>query len=617
MEQNNFNLIRVASALPEVFVGEPMKNAEEILECIKEAERKEVDIIVFPELCITGYTCGDLFFNSKLHDEEEKALKNILEVTRNCNLVIILGYLTRDMINSAIILQQGRIIGLVGKRNLPSYNEFYEKRWFKESQDEPQVFELRLGKPGYTVKFGVEICEDLWSPNPPSVELVRRGAEIIFNLSASNELVGKSEYLEELIEQQSARLICGYVYSSCGPNESTQDVVYLGKQKIYENGKNLTVYNSGKVCCNDIDLDIIRHDRNKNTSFRSFYDPSYETTIIPGVSHESRKTVRYYPAKNLYDKSVDNMKTIKRIQVEALKRRLGCTGLNPVIGISGGTDSTWALIICNEAVKELGGNFKIIGVTMPGFATSERTLNNSKRLMEVYGIPEKVIPISSICLEELKALGHDCTTEDITYENVQARTRTQILMNLANKEGGLVIGTGDLSELALGWCTYNADHMSMYGVNVGVPKSLVKSLINSYSILTPDDYERSILQDILNTPVSPELTGSGAEGEKAQVTEDKIGPYVVHDFFLHYFLRYGFSPEKILWIAEHSDLMNDYTVDEIKGWLRVFITRFFTQQFKRSCLPDGPKIGSISLSPRGDLRMPSDASYKEWINNIK
>lgn len=607
-----YNLFRVATAIPKVEVGNVEKNVDGIIELWGKAFEEDVEILLFPELCLTGYTCGDLFHQNKLLEEVENGLSRLIDLslTTYSGMMIIVG-LPRvkngKLINSAALISNGNV-QFVGKKYLPGYKEFYEPRWFSSTEEDPKVFKFG------GIKFGVELCEDLWSPEPPSVELVRRGAEVVFNLSASNELIGKHDYLVGMLKQHSARHICGYVYCSSGYGESSQDLVYAGNGIILENGKILAKSNrfsmDPQLVIYDLDIESLRNERMVNTSFKQAKDVE---PIDLGNSMTSSPDL-VMRSWNAYPFRANDArcKEIFEMQSHALAKRLEHTGMKAVIGVSGGSDSTWALLVIMRALKKLGRpTTDCIGVSMPGFATSNRTKGNAWKLMEALGITAKEIDITEICKAELKALGHSEDVQDITFENVQARTRTQILMNLANQEGGLVIGTGDLSELALGWCTYNADHMSMYGVNVSVPKTLIKTLIWWYAVSNP--VERNILQDILDTPVSPELTGTGAEGEEAQVTEDKIGPYELHDFFLYNTLRHGYSPEKILYIAQYSELIEKWSIDEIEKWLGVFIKRFFTQQFKRSCLPDGPKIGSISLSPRGDWRMPSDASYKGWM----
>lgn len=597
-------MIRVATAVPEVRVGDVDYNVAKIKELIEKAKKEDVDIVVFPELAITGYTCGDLFLTSSLRNKVMPAIKEIQKSIPNGLLVIVGAPIIQKgkLYNSAVLLTNEKIL-IENKVFLPNYKEFYEQRWFSEGKlEDKKVYRFK------GVTFGVEICEDVWAPEPPSTYLVKKGAaQIIFNLSASNELVGKHDYLVSLLKQQSARLISGYVYASAGFGESSTDLVYAGNGIIIENGKILeesprfTLQDQLTVA--DIDVEALDNERAVNKTFQRFLDIEKSVFIeIPGGKYKEKKDLRRKVNPFPFKADATRYKEIFNIQVTALAKRLQHTGMKPVIGVSGGSDSTWALVIAVEACRKLGRpTTDVLGVSMPGFATSERTRKNAKALSEEMGITFEEIDITSICKAELETLSHPLDIQDITYENVQARTRTQILMNLANQEGGLVIGTGDLSELALGWCTYNADHMSMYGVNASVPKTLVKELIAWYS-------DSPVFKNILSTPVSPELTGTGAEGDKPQVTEDNIGPYEVHDFVLYHFLRHGFGPEKIKFLAEHT-ILKKYDLDK---WIAVFFKRFTQQQFKRSCLPDGPKIGSVSLSPRGDWRMPSDSSTELW-----
>ena len=597
-------MIRVATAVPEVRVGDVNYNVAKIKELIEKAKKEDVDIVVFPELAITGYTCGDLFLTSSLRNKVMPAIKEIQKSIPNGLLVIVGAPIVQKgkLYNSAVLLTNEKIL-IENKVFLPNYKEFYEQRWFSEGKlEDKKVYRFK------GVTFGVEICEDVWAPEPPSTYLVKKGAaQIIFNLSASNELVGKHDYLVSLLKQQSARLISGYVYASAGFGESSTDLVYAGNGIIIENGKILeesprfTLQDQLTVA--DIDVEALDNERAVNKTFQRFLDIEKSIFIeIPGGKYKEKRDLRRKVNPFPFKADATRYKEIFNIQVTALAKRLQHTGMKPVIGVSGGSDSTWALVIAVEACRKLGKpTTDVLGVSMPGFATSERTRKNAKVLSEEMGITFKEIDITSICKAELEALSHPLDIQDITYENVQARTRTQILMNLANQERGLVIGTGDLSELALGWCTYNADHMSMYGVNASVPKTLVKELIAWYS-------DSPVFKNILSTPVSPELTGTGAEGDKPQVTEDNIGPYEVHDFVLYHFLRHGFGPEKIKFLAEHT-VLKKYDLDK---WIAVFFKRFTQQQFKRSCLPDGPKIGSVSLSPRGDWRMPSDSSTELW-----
>lgn len=618
-----YNLLRVSVATPRVKVADVKFNVEQIIKLSEKALQEKSDFILFPELSVTGYTCQDLFLQGQLLEDVKRGIKSIESWSiKNPEIVVIVGAPEVGeengvLYNSAYIFKGGGPNGIVRKRYLPGYKEFYEPRWFTPDRSKDyKVFEID------NVKFGIEICEDVWSPCPPSTYLAQGGAEVIFNLSASNELTGKYEYLKSLLSNQSARLISGYVYASSGYGESGNDLVYSGKGFIYENGKELAEFNRFRTSAqdqealltSDIDLESIRLERLTNKTFQSFLAERQNTDDIsyPIYNYEplqrtddTKRTWNAHPFVPSPESLDSRCYEILEMQKVSLMRRLESTGLDPVIGVSGGSDSTWALLVAYEAAKELSK--EVIGVTMPGFATSDRTYKNSKELIRLLCSAKrsKDIDIKEICRAHLKAHGHPENVQDITYENIQARTRTQILMDLANYDHGLVIGTGDLSEIALGWCTYNADQMSMYGINCSVPKTLIKTLIKWYLERQETSEElRKILTDILDTPVSPELTGSNSS--TTQVTEDIIGPYELHDFFLYNKIRHGFGHDKLLFIAKHSDLSKKYIEEEIEKWLEVFEKRFKSQQFKRENLPDGPKIGSISLSQRGDWRMPSD-----------
>lgn len=640
----DYGFITVASAIPSVRVADTDYNVKEIITQIVLAEGKGVEIICFPELSITGYTCQDLFREQLLLEKSEEALLQILEVTRQLDIIAIVGLpvaVDGILINAAAVIQRGAILGIVAKTYLPNYNEFYEKRWFASTFDlqdvdiyiagnrvsmtsEPTVFSTGQG-----VKFGVEICEDVWAPTPPSNNLALAGADIIFNLSASNELIGKHNYLMSLLCQQSARMICGYVYSSSGFGESTQDVVYGGNAIILENGKVVAQSKrfsiSPQTIVSQIDVERIRTDRRTNSTFMMAQRGAHARLIAAKhaeVPHEFTLTrdVNPLPFIPYSEDMAESCEEILNIQVLGLMKRLYHTrSKKVVIGISGGLDSTLALLVCVRAFDGLKLDRKgIIGVTMPGFGTTNRTHDNATTLMQSLGISTREISIVKSVRQHFEDIGHDENVHDVTYENCQARERTQILMDLANKEGGLVIGTGDLSELALGWATYNGDHMSMYGVNAGVPKTLIRHLVNYVATHDVDEQSKATLLDIIDTPISPELIPADENGEIKQKTEDLVGPYELHDFFLYYFLRYGFSPRKIFMLARQAfDGSNRnveaYDDDTIKHWLTTFCRRFFNQQFKRSCLPDGPKVGSVSLSPRGDWRMPSDAVSSIWL----
>ena len=647
-----YGFIKVASAVPVVHVADCIQNTKEIEFLIDKAERQGVEIIVFPELCITGYTCQDLFRQQLLLDAAEICLMHIMEFSKKFDIISIVGLpvVAEDLLlNCAAIVQHGKLLGLVSKTYLPNYNELYEKRWFASSQDlcertihfaghsvlltaAPQLFRTYDG----TV-FGVEICEDVWAPIPPSNSLVLAGADIIFNLSASNELIGKHAYLKSLLSQQSARMMSGYVYSSSGFGESTQDVVYGGNALIYENGQLLcegerfALQNQLRTA--QIDIESLRSDRRNNTTFVNAQrciqnqDTHFvEAEDIRQHGFTLNRPVNPHPFIPAHCNMEESCSEIFNIQQMGLARRLIHTHVKTVlIGVSGGLDSTLALLVCVKTFEKLKLDRKgIIGVTMPGFGTTDRTYNNAINLMTSLGITIKEINISKSVLQHFEDIGQDVSVHDVTYENSQARERTQILMDLANKLGGLVIGTGDLSELALGWATYNGDHMSMYGVNSSIPKTLIEYLVKHIA-QTVDAESAATLMDILATPISPELIPADKEGNICQKTEDLVGPYELHDFFLYHFLRHGFSPKKIFILAQKAFQGNNelypetrqYDDKTILHWLYIFYRRFFIQQFKRSCLPDGPKVGSVSLSPRGDWRMPTDALVSDWLRQIE
>lgn len=633
-----YGFITVASAVPTVSVADCFSNLENMKQQIAVAEDKGVEIMVFPELSITGYSCQDLFMQQHLVDCAEECLSRLLDFTRALDIILIIGVpvvAANMLFNCAAVIHHGRLIGIVPKTYLPNYGEFYEKRWFASAHDirecsisyagtkislsgDPQLFRTSDG-----VLFGIEICEDLWAPIPPSNTLALAGADIIFNLSASDELIGKHDYLKTLIAQQSARVISGYVYSGCGFGESTQDVVYGGNALIYENGCLLEEGGRFQIepqlVISQIDIEKLRVERRKNTSFIAA-TKSVEARIVEcekSSEHEFKmlRSVNPTPFIPANDDMKKNCEEIFCIQVAGLAKRIMHThSKNVVVGISGGLDSTLALLVCVKTFDTLGMSRKgIVGVTMPGFGTTDRTYNNAMTLMERLGITIHEIKISAAVTQHFKDIGHDVSIHDVTYENSQARERTQILMDLSNHVGGFVVGTGDLSELALGWATYNGDHMSMYGVNAGVPKTLIKYLVRYVAESSVDDKSRDTLLDIIDTPISPELIPADENGNIKQKTEDLVGPYELHDFFIYYTLRYGFSPRKVYMLCRAAFDEKQYDDKTIKSWLKIFYRRFFNQQFKRSCLPDGPKVGSVSLSPRGDWRMPSDASSKMWV----
>lgn len=634
-----YGFITVASAVPTVSVADCFSNLENMKQQIAVAEDKGVEIMVFPELSVTGYSCQDLFMQQHLVDCAEECVLRLLDFTRALDVILIVGVpvvAANMLFNCAAVIHHGRLIGIVPKTYLPNYGEFYEKRWFASAHDirecsisyagtkislsgNPLLFRTSGG-----VLFGIEICEDLWAPIPPSNTLALAGADIIFNLSASDELIGKHDYLKTLIAQQSARVISGYVYSGCGFGESTQDVVYGGNALIYENGCLLEEGGRFQIepqlVISQIDIEKLRVERRKNTSFIAAAKSVEATRIIEcekSSEHEFKmlRSVNPTPFIPANDDMKKNCEEIFSIQVAGLAKRIMHThSKNVVVGISGGLDSTLALLVCVKTFDTLGMSRKgIVGVTMPGFGTTDRTYNNAMTLMERLGITIHEIKISAAVTQHFKDIGHDVSIHDVTYENSQARERTQILMDLSNHVGGFVVGTGDLSELALGWATYNGDHMSMYGVNAGVPKTLIKYLVRYVAESSVDDKSRDTLLDIIDTPISPELIPADENGNIKQKTEDLVGPYELHDFFIYYTLRYGFSPRKVYMLCRAAFDEKQYDDKTIKSWLKIFYRRFFNQQFKRSCLPDGPKVGSVSLSPRGDWRMPSDASSKMWV----
>ena len=632
-----YGFVKVAAAVPAVKVADVDYNVQQIESIIAQAEGRGVEVIVFPELCITGYTCQDLFKEQLLLDRAEGAIITLLDFTRKLNIISIVGLpviINGLLYNCAAVIQGGQILGIIPKTYLPNYAEFYEKRWFASAQDlnpsnfyfagtsvsvsaEPKLFVTSSG-----MKFGVEICEDVWAPIPPSNNLALSGADIIFNLSASNELIGKHAYLKSLLAQQSARTISGYVYASSGFGESTQDLVYGGNAMIFENGHLLAEGDrfcfSPQIQQYQIDVEKLRVERRQNTTFINAQRHSHALEIackpVQERDFELQRAIDPHPFIPKNEDMHSACEEILNIQVAGLAKRLyHINAQKAVIGISGGLDSTLALLVTVKAFDKLDLDRKgIIGITMPGFGTTDRTHNNAVKLMQTLGVTIREISIAKAVIQHFEDIGHDMKKHDITYENSQARERTQILMDVANQENAIVVGTGDLSELALGWATYNGDHMSMYGVNAGVPKTLIRYLVTYVS----GEMATETLLDIVDTPISPELIPADELGNIKQKTEDLVGPYELHDFFIYYFLRYGFSPKKIFLMAQKAfaDTYDDAT---IKKWLVTFCRRFFNQQFKRSCLPDGPKVGSVSLSPRGDWRMPSDASSALWLKECE
>ena len=632
--------VRVGAVVPKLKVADTEFNCNEIIKQIEVASNDKIQIVVFPELCVTGYTCQDLFEQDTLLEEAEKALNKILDYTNNLDIICIIGMPIKaenQLFNTAVVIQKGKILGVVPKTFIPNYGEFYEKRWFASSKNANKKEIEILGqkvpfgidllfkdKENNEICFGIEVCEDIWAVEPPSNKLALLGANIIFNLSASNEVIGKKEYRRELVKMQSAKTISGYVYCSSGVNESTSDVVFSGESMIFENGSCLTNNQrfdfESNMIFTEIDTKRLANDRRKNISFMGNpVDLEYrEIKInipdnIENLTREYSKTPFVPEDKK---KISEICEEILNIQSYGLAKRLLHININKtVIGISGGLDSTLAFLVIIKAYEILNlPKENIIAITMPGFGTTSRTHNNSMKLINEYGATFREINITKSSLQHFEDIGHDKNIKDVTYENAQARERTKILMDIANKENGLVVGTGDLSELALGWCTYNGDHMSMYAVNASIPKTLVKYIIKWVADNSKEEC-KNIINDILDTPISPELLPPDENGNIEQKTEEQVGPYILHDFFLYHFLRYGAEPKKI-YILACKTFKNDFKKEEIKHWLRVFIKRFFTQQFKRNCMPDGPKVGTVSLSPRGDLRMPSDASYNIWLNNF-
>lgn len=638
------HFLKVCAATPKLKVGDCVYNTEQIESCIKEAAQSHASLILFPELCITGYTCADLFFQTTLLRETEESVKRILEISKQYEQVVVIGtpiVHKGNLYNCAVVILKGQILGIVPKTYLPNYNEFYEKRWFHSAED---MINTTITYCGFSIPFSpyiifeaeniryftlaVEVCEDLWAVLPPSLCHSLAGAHIIVNPSASNEIVGKEVYRMRLVAQQSARTMSAYIYTSCGIHESTTDLAFGGHRLIYENGNKIAeselFERENSLLYGIIDLERIFIERIKQNNFKHasiVKQLDYQTVKfnLQPSEFEWKRFVDPYPFVPS-DQSVrkERCRHIFNIQANALARRMEHTRSEKlVIGISGGLDSTLALLVSVKAVKILGLDpMQILGVTMAGFGTSDRTYNNAISLMKLLGITIKEISIVESVKQHFIDIEHSINTHDITYENAQARERTQILMDLANKFNGIVVGTGDLSELALGWATYNGDHMSMYAVNASIPKTLVRYLVEYAAHYESDEKAKTVLLDILDTPVSPELLPTNHEGGIMQKTEDIVGPYELHDFYLYNMLRFGFSPTKIYYLAQKA-FQEEYDASTILKWLEIFYRRFFTQQFKRSCLPDGPKVGSVCLSPRGDWRMPSDAHSRIWLDEIE
>ena len=636
----NDGFIKVAAVTPEVTVADTQKNAKIICDDILQATALGAKIIVFPELCLTGYTCADLFYHDVLLKNALRALSDVVSCSIGADALIFVGCPLRHsgkLYNCAVAINNGKILGAVPKTFLPNYNEFYEKRWFASALQTPECVTSICGQrvpmqrdmlfaTGNTT-FGVEICEDLWSTIPPSSFLSLEGAEIVFNMSADNDCVGKHSYLRDLVKQQSARCIAGYVFSSCGFGESTTDVVFAGTSIICDNGSIIAEGErfamDRRMTVGEIDVESIRNDRRVNTTFaesRGLHSRQAVTiNALPQTPSALNltRTVNPLPFVPSGSKLDSCCEEIFAIQSTGLAQRFAHTHAETaVIGISGGLDSTLALLVAVNTFDKLHKDRKnIIGVTMPGFGTTDRTYTNALCLMKSLGVTIREISIKDSCIQHFNDIGHDINVHDVTYENSQARERTQLLMDIANQRNGMVIGTGDLSELALGWATYNGDHMSMYGVNASVPKTLVKHLVAWIANRLDDETAKTTLLDIVDTPISPELIPADKNGNIKQKTEDIVGPYELHDFFLYNLLRHGFSPKKIFALAQIA-FDGEFDTATIKKWLTTFCRRFFNQQFKRSCLPDGPKIG-LSLSPRGDWRMPSDATSRLWLDECE
>ncbi len=640
--------IRIACAVPEVRVGDVEKNAQDICNYIHQADAQDVDLLVFPELALTGYTCQDLFFQNCLWEAVKTGLQRIVTCTASYpQLTAVVGlpvYMGANLYNCAAVICGGVVRGLVPKTFIPNYDEFYEKRWFSSAENikETDVNLSIFGLEGYAcfgteqlfqigdgALVGIEICEDLLTPLSPSSILAAMGAEVILNLSASNETAGKHSFRRDMIKNRSAACNCIYAFCSSGVTESTQDLVFSGHSVVAENGvilgENANYLDTGYMLVRDCDLGIVRGERRKNKSFADVgrvYGHIADVEILEWENGNLRSDGSRYPVERFpfvpsaKEERLQLCREVFEIQVAGLKRRLSLLGATAVIGISGGLDSTLALLVAVEAMRQLGRPLTDVhGVTMPCFGTSDRTYQNAWDLMKTLGITCKEINIKDAVNLHFKNIGHDATVHNGTYENAQARERTQILMDYAGMVGGIVVGTGDLSELALGWCTYNGDHMSMYSVNASVPKTQIPWIIKAVSEEPVFASARSILMDVVDTPISPELLPPDAEGKIAQVTEDLVGPYALHDFFLYFMLRYGFGPRKIYTMACRS-FAGEFDGATVKKWLAAFYRRFFTQQFKRNCVPDGAKAGLVGLSPRGDWRMPSDASARIWLDEV-
>lgn len=650
MSKKTEDFIRVAAVSPDIHIGNVGGNLEEITKAY-EKYSTQADVLVTPELSLTGYTCADLFTNRRLLETSREGIETLAELTGKYDAkgtLLVVGApveVDGELFNCGVCLHDGKIVAIIPKTYLPNYGEFYEKRWFSAGQINhkkiyfserfPEVSfgnNILLWLPQFEVKIGVEICEDAWAPVSPGRLMAVNGAEVILNLSASNEVIGKEAYRRTLFAEASASSICAYVYASAGRQESTSDVVFSGHKLVYEKGRLLAEtkpFEEKDILC-DINLTKLRHDRLANKSFadcrgnfgnREYIcvacekEPVEKTEILANIS-----ITPFVPKKNV----LERCQSIFNMQVAGLMRRIETTGCKHiVVGVSGGLDSTLALLVSAQAVKNLGlPSETVIGITMPGFGTTSRTKGNAVKLMELLGCDVREISIADSVRQHFKDIGHDETVQDITYENCQARERTQILMDVANKENGFVVGTGDLSELALGWCTYNGDHMSMYGVNTSIPKTLVRTLVDEVGHdMDSNGFAgmKTVIEDIIDTPVSPELLPPNPDGTIAQKTEDTVGSYILHDFFMYYTLRYGMSPEqieKLCMAAIQADETYQFGREEVRHWLKVFYTRFFRQQFKRNCMPDGVKVGTVSVSPRGDLRLPSEIEIAEFVEGL-
>ena len=654
MVTDMYDFYRVAAVVPDVRVADTVYNVDKIKEKLSELDELDPGIVVFPGLSITGYSCQDLFFQESLIISSNEAVEELISFSNEINRLIAVGAPVRyqgRLFDAAFIIFKGEVLGITVKTMIPEHNEFYEKRWFSSADDldtdmvflseigieAGEDYEVPIGnniiyKIGSGVTVGVEICEDLWAPVPPSTWMALGGAELIINLSASNETIAKRDYRKNLVKQESASSICDYVYVSAGRNESTQDLIFSGHSIIAENGaiinENKDFIANDYIMIADMDLGKVKHDWLVNKTFadtaKLYKDIVGSVRLVSLAADELPESDgSYMPVAKLpfipssVNKRLKRCNDIFDMQVNGLAKRLRITGCKAVIGVSGGMDSTLALLVAAMATKKLERPMSdLVTLTMPAFGTTDRTKNNATKLIEALGGEVITIDIKEACELHLKAMGHNLEDKDTTYENTQARERTQLLMDYANMVNGLVVGTGDLSELALGWCTYNGDHMSMYGVNGSIPKTLVRWMIDSVvqNDIFPECNE--ILLDILDTPISPELLPPDENGNIVQKTEDSIGPYELHDFFLYYMMRYGYTPSKIYYLAKKA-FKNDYNDDVIKKWMIMFYRRFFSQQYKRSCMPDGVKVGSVSLSPRGDLRMPSDAAVDIWLDEVE